>query len=86
MPSGLIYRAPDMLEDEHFKAREAIVSTPHPVFGELKMQNVAPKLSVTPGGIRAAAPELGQHNDEIYLNLLGYTPERYASLKSAGVI
>jgi len=86
VPSGLIYRAPDMLEDEHFKAREAIVSTPHPVFGELKMQNVAPKLSVTPGGIRAAAPDLGQHNDEIYLNLLGYTPERYAALKSAGVI
>jgi formyl-CoA transferase len=86
VPSGLIYRAPDMLEDEQFKAREAIVSTPHPVFGELKMQNVAPKLSVTPGGIRAAAPELGQHNDEIYLNLLGYTPERYASLKSSGVI
>ena len=86
VPSGLIYRAPDMLEDEHFKAREAIVSTAHPVFGELKMQNVAPKLSVTPGGIRAAAPELGQHNDEIYLQLLGFTPERYAALKAAGVI
>jgi formyl-CoA transferase len=86
VPSGLIYRAPDMLEDPHFKAREAIVSTPHPVFGELKMQNVAPKLSATPGGIRAAAPELGQHNDEIYSGLLGLTPERYAALRAAGVI
>jgi formyl-CoA transferase len=75
-----------MLEDEHFKARQAIVETPHPVFGTLKMQNVAPKLSATPGGIRGAAPELGQHNDEIYLSLLGLSPERYASLKAAGVI
>ncbi len=86
VPSGLIYRAPDMLEDPHFKAREAIVSTPHPVFGQLKMQNVAPKLSATPGGIRSPAPELGQHNDEIYLNLLGLAPERYAALQAAGVI
>lgn len=86
VPSGLIYRAPDMLEDPHFQAREAIVETPHPVFGTLKMQNVAPKLSATPGGIRGAAPELGQHNDEIYLQLLGLPAERYAALKGAGVI
>jgi formyl-CoA transferase len=86
VPSGLIYRAPDMLEDPHFQAREAIVETPHPVFGTLKMQNVAPKLSATPGGIRGAAPEIGQHNDEIYLQLLGLPAERYAALKGAGVI
>jgi len=86
VPSGLIYRAPDMLEDPQFVARDAIVSTPHPVFGELKMQNVAPKLSVTPGGVRSPAPELGQHNDEVYLGLLGMTEERYAGLKSRKVI
>ena len=86
VPSGLIYRAPDMLEDEHFKARKALVSVPHPVFGELKMHNVAPKLSVTPGGVRGPAPELGQHNDEIYSKLLALTPERYAALKAAAVI
>jgi len=53
VPAGLIYRAPDMLEDPHFKAREAIVSVPHPDFGELRMQNVAPKLSETPGAVRS---------------------------------
>ncbi len=30
VPSGLIYRTADMLDDPHFAAREAIVSTPHP--------------------------------------------------------
>ena len=63
MPSGLIYRAADMLDDPHFAAREAIVSTPHPHFGTLRMQNVAPRLSASPGSIRTPAPELGQHND-----------------------
>ena len=86
VPAGLIYRAPDMLEDPHFQARNAIVSVPHPDFGELKMQNVAPKLSETPGSIRSPSPALGQHNDEVYRELLGLTEERYAELKSAKVI
>ena len=86
VPAGLIYRAPDMLEDPHFQARNAIVSVPHPDFGELKMQNVAPKLSETPGGIRSPSPALGQHNDEVYRGLLGLTEQRYAELKSAKVI
>ncbi|MCC6173481.1 MAG: CoA transferase [Gammaproteobacteria bacterium] len=87
VPAGLIYRAPDMLEDPHFKARDAIVTTQHPYFGELKMQNVAPKLSETPGSIRSSAPtELGEHNDEVYSRLLGLGPERLAELRAAKVI
>lgn len=86
IPSGKIYRAPEMLEDAHFKAREAIVKTMHPKFGELKMQNVAPKLSRTPGGIRAPAPELGQHNDEIFRGLLGLDDERLDALRENGIV
>jgi formyl-CoA transferase len=86
VPAGLIYRAPEMLEDPHFKAREAIVTVPHPDFGELRMQNVAPKLSETPGSVRSPSPELGQHNDEVYLQLLGLAREHYDQLKSRKVI
>ena len=86
VPAGLIYRAPDMLKDPHFAAREAIVTVPHPDFGELKMQNVAPKLSETPGSIRSPSPALGQHNDEVYLELLGLEARRYAALRSQKVI
>lgn len=86
VPAGLIYRAPDMLKDPHFAAREAIVTVPHPDFGELKMQNVAPKLSETPGSIRSPSPSLGQHNDEVYRDLLGLDAGRYAALRSSKVI
>jgi formyl-CoA transferase len=86
IPSGKIYRAPEMLEDEHFRARDAIISTLHPKFGQLRMQNVAPKLSLTPGAVVNPAPELGQHNDEIYRGLLGYADRRFAELRSAGII
>ena len=86
VPAGQIYRAPEMLADPHFAAREAIVEVPHPQFGTIRMQNVVPKLSATPGGIRAPSPALGEHNDTVYLELLGLPRERYAALKAARVI
>jgi formyl-CoA transferase len=86
VPAGQIYRAPEMLEDPHFVARHAIVSVAHPDFGRIRMQNVAPRLSETPGGIRAPSPALGQHNEEIYLEFLGMSRERYERLKAASVI
>jgi formyl-CoA transferase len=86
VPAGLIYRAPEMLSDPHFAAREAIVSVKHPEYGDLKMQNVAPKLSETPGGIRSIAPRLGEHNEEVYLELMNMERSRYAELKIKRVI
>ncbi|MDP6436521.1 MAG: CoA transferase [Gammaproteobacteria bacterium] len=86
IPSGKIYTAPDMLEDAHFKAREAIITTMHPKFGDLKMQNVAPKLSKTPGSVRRPGPELGEHNEEIYGEVLAMTAEQMADLNKRGII
>jgi formyl-CoA transferase len=86
VPAGQIYRAPEMLDDPHFKARNAIIDLPHPDFGVLKMQNVAPKLSETPGSVRTASPAMGQHNDEIYLELLGLPKDRYEDLKARKVV
>jgi formyl-CoA transferase len=86
VPAGQIYRAPEMLADPHFKARDAIVTTKHPQFGELRMQNVAPKFSETPGGIRTAAPEMGAHNDEVYRGLLGMSAQRMDELRARNVI
>ncbi|MGW3364337.1 CaiB/BaiF CoA transferase family protein [Streptosporangium canum] len=86
VPAGRVYTAKDMFEDPHFAAREAIVRVPHPDFGELAMQNVVPKLSATPGGVRTAGPALGQHNDDVYRGLLGLTAEEIATLSAAGII
>lgn len=72
VPAGRIYRAPDMLADSHFEAREAIVEVPHQRLGSFKMQNVFPRLSATPGRVRWAGPELGQHNEEVLEGLLGF--------------
>lgn len=86
VPAGLIYRAPEMMEDPHFAAREAIVRVLHPEFGELAMQNVVPKLSRTPGSVRWVGPALGEHNDEVFKGVLRLSEARIQSLHEAGVI
>jgi len=86
VPSGLIYRAADMLADPHFRARDAIVSTQHPHFGSLRMQNVAPRFSASPSSIRRPAPALGEHNAEVYGELLGVSGDALADLNARGVI
>ena len=86
IPAGRIYRAPEMLEDAHFKAREAIVRVMHPQFGELAMQNVAPRLSDTPGAVRHPGPALGADTEAVLTEVLDYDTARVASLREAGVI
>jgi len=87
VPAGRIYRAADMIEDPHFAAREALVDVPHPRWGAVKMQNVFPKLSETPGGIRRHAPQtVGEHNEEIYREVLNLDADALADLAKRGVI
>ncbi len=87
VPAGRIYRASDMLDDPQFIDREAIVDVPHERWDKLKMQNIFPKLSLTPGRIRWAGPEkLGQHNAEVYGELLNMTDEEMSALAEQGVL
>ena len=86
VPAGKIYKAPDMLEDPHFKAREAIVKVDHPDYDNIQMQNVFPKMSESPGQINWPGPALGAHNEEVYFGLLGKTPEDLKVMKEAGTI
>ena len=86
VPAGRIFRARDMFADPHFAARQAIITVPHPDFGDLPMQNVAPRLSVTPGAVRSSGPDLGEHNDQIWGGLIGLDPAELARLRAAAVI
>ena len=86
IPNGKIYRAPEMLEDPQFRARDSIVRIRHPEYGEVAMQNVAPRLSRTPGAVRHAGPSLGEHNDYVWGELAGLPADRRAELRERGVI
>ena len=86
VPAGNIYRAPEMLADPHFRAREALVEIDHPQHDNFVMQNVAPKLSRTPGHIDSVGPELGAHNEAIYGEMLGMNSAQIADLQDRGII
>ncbi|GAB7554529.1 CoA transferase [Novosphingobium sp. 11B] len=87
IPAGKIYRAPEMLSDPHFAAREALIDVEHPQWGSFKMQNTFPKLSATPSSVRRRAPlEIGQDNAEIYGDLLGMSEDEIAALKAGAAI
>src|SRR5262249_60308422 len=66
-----IYSIEDIVEDPQYRARETLVRVPHPKLGSGLMQNVIPRLSQTPGRIRHPGPELGEHNQEVYVSELG---------------
>lgn len=86
VPNGQMYRAPEMLVDEHFAARQAIVWVDSPDFGSVPMQNVVPKLSATPGSIDWSGPTLGEHNDEVFGGILGLDADALDQLRSDGII
>jgi crotonobetainyl-CoA:carnitine CoA-transferase CaiB-like acyl-CoA transferase len=76
----------DSFADPQYAAREAIVTTEDPALGTVRMQGVTPKLSATPGAVRHGAPLLGEHNAEVFGDLLGVPAAELARLRQAGVI
>lgn len=81
-----IYSIADIFDDPHYQARETIATVEHPKLGPLRMQNVVPRLSLTPGTIRHPGPELGEHNREIYVGELGLGEAELEELKREEVI
>lgn len=87
IPAGRVFAPADMLADPHYAAREAIVEVDHPRWRNLKMQNVFPRLSRTPGSIRSIAPqEIGGDNDEVLGALLGLERSTIEALRAQTII
>ena len=88
--SDLIYTivntVDDLPEDPQVVANDYIVELDHPAHGPTRMVGVPVGLSETPGSVREPAPELGQHTEEILLNVLGWDWERISALREAEVI
>jgi formyl-CoA transferase len=86
VPASRVFRAPDMLDDPQFTARDAIISVDHEVFGPIRMQNAFPKLSATPGRVRWPGPKLGEHTDAVLAERAGCSAEQLGTLRARGII
>ncbi|HEX8601925.1 MAG TPA: CoA transferase [Pseudoduganella sp.] len=76
----------DMLADPHLRERAHFVALDHPLMGKSTVEGARYRLSATPGGPRRAAPLVGADNDFVLRDLLGYSDERVAALRQAGVL
>jgi crotonobetainyl-CoA:carnitine CoA-transferase CaiB-like acyl-CoA transferase len=85
IPNCKVQNVVDIMKDEQFKFRNALIQVPTEKFGTVTMQNVTPKMSATPGEIKWAGAPLGKYNEEIYTRL-GYTTDQIKEMEAAGVI
>ena len=75
----------ELPDDPQVQANDYVVDFDHPQHGTIQMIGMPVRLSETPGGIRAPAPEFGQHTEEILLDL-GYEWEAISDLRKREVI
>ena len=76
----------EVLEDAHIKAREAFIERNHPQAGPTTLLAPWIHMSKTPPSIRAGAPLLGQHTDEVLGGILGLSSSELAALRAESVI
>ncbi|MDA1219992.1 MAG: CoA transferase [Chloroflexi bacterium] len=86
VPAGPVLRGPDLLADPHYKNRGAFVTVDHPQVGPKQYPGIPWKMSATPGKVRWASPTLGQHNREVYGELLGLMESEIDQLEQTGII
>lgn len=82
IPCAPVNRFSQALSDEQVLHRNMVVDLPHPSGKSTKGPGNPIKLSRTGEESFSAAPEVGQHTDEVLRELLGYPEERIAELKA----
>lgn len=84
IPSGPINTIAETLAHPQHRARHFVVELEHPVIGLVKSMGNPTNLSSTPVSYRLPPPTLGQHTDEVLIEL-GYNETTIASIRSIGV-
>jgi CoA:oxalate CoA-transferase len=86
VPCSVVNTVDQLAGDPQVAAREMIVNMDYPGLGNLPLPGLPVKLSLTPGSIRSRAPKVGEHNEEIYSELLGLSQGELLKLKEIDII
>jgi len=84
--AGVVQNAEDLANDPHLKARDFFMSLEHPVLGKTFTDASPIRFKKKSRDILKAAPLLGEDNEYVYLELLGFTKEEFASYAERGII
>ncbi len=85
VPAGPILDIGQVFQNEQVKRLGLSAKVRSPELGEIQIQNVPYRLSRTPGAVRSAAPERGEHTDEV-LAELGHSADDIRAFRAAGVV
>jgi crotonobetainyl-CoA:carnitine CoA-transferase CaiB-like acyl-CoA transferase len=86
VPVGTAYSAADIFADPHMAARGDLVSVDDPVIGAVRQQAPFPRLANHPAAVPRGAPRLGQHNHEVWCELVGLREDELSELVARGVV
>ncbi len=86
IPCSPVRSVKDLFTDEQLTARDFFVEIDHPAAGRLKYPGAPYKLSATPWTVKRPAPLLGEHNEKVYCQMLGYTRQDLVKMRETGVI
>ena len=85
VPAGKVYTAKDIAEDPHYRARDMILQQPTRDGYTVDVPGIVPKLSVTPGTVRASAPHVGDDTEAV-LRGMGLSEADIATLRAKEII
>jgi crotonobetainyl-CoA:carnitine CoA-transferase CaiB-like acyl-CoA transferase len=86
VPFAPIYDASQVLADEHFAARESVITADDTELGPIRMQGVVGSFSETPSQVRWPGRSSGQDNEDVYGTELGLSAGELAELRGKGII
>src|SRR5437773_7663051 len=86
VPAAPVNNVDEMVADPQVQAREMFVERDHPVFGRVKITGTPLKMSETPGRVRSLAPMPGEHNEDVFVGMLGHSRAELARWRAEGVI
>jgi formyl-CoA transferase len=86
VPAAPVNNVAEMVADPQVQAREMFVKLEHPAYGPVKITGTPLKLSETPGRVEHLAPLPGEHNEAIFVGLLGHSRDELEQWREAGVI
>ncbi len=85
VPCGKVLDSVELLNDPHLRERGMIVTVKHPARGDFTMPGCAVRLSDSPVEVKPS-PLLGEHNAEVYRELLNFDAAKLESLQHDGII
>ena len=86
VPAAPVNNVDEMVVDPQVQAREMFVERDHPIYGRVKLTGTPLKMSETPGRVRTLAPMPGEHNEDVFVGMLGHSRDELERWRAEGVI